>query len=132
MYRRPDGRVMTTDCTTKRERVWKWLHQRAPWAATAFAVVFMAGCGTKMTGEAACLTGAPPPPPPADAVQSVAGGTAAVKGGGRHARTLSHLLRLHLPQLHLPVAVPHNEHDGTDSEVSRKPHNTSGHQTAYG
>ncbi|AMV26728.1 hypothetical protein VT84_20175 [Gemmata sp. SH-PL17] len=44
IYRRPDGRVMTADCATKRERVWKWLDRRSAWAAALFAVVFMAGC----------------------------------------------------------------------------------------
>ena len=44
IYRRPDGRVMTADCATKRERVWKWLDRRSTWAAALFAVVFMAGC----------------------------------------------------------------------------------------
>ncbi len=77
IYRRPDGRVMTADCATNRERVWKWLHKRAPWAALAFALVFMAGC------EPRCVAGGiktyTPPPPPADAVQSVTGGTAAVQ-----------------------------------------------------
>ena len=78
LYRRQDGRVMTTDCMTKRERVWKWLHQRAPWAAAAFALLFMAGCG-----QPACIAGGIkaiiPPSPPDDAVQSVVGGTAAVE-----------------------------------------------------
>lgn len=81
IFRRPDGRVMTADCTTKRERVWKWLHKRAPWAAAAFALVFMAGCG-----KPTCLAGSPAPPPTqsTDAVQSVTGGTAAVKGEEPH------------------------------------------------
>lgn len=77
VYRRLDGRVMTADCATKRERVWKWLHQCAPWAATAFALLFMAGC------EPRCIAGGikaySPPPPSPDAVQSATGGTAAVQ-----------------------------------------------------
>lgn len=77
IYRRPDGRVMTADCSTKRERLWKWLHKRAPWAAAAFALLFMAGC------EPRCIAGGikaySPQPPSPDAVQSVTGGTAAVK-----------------------------------------------------
>lgn len=77
IYRRPDGRVMTADCSTKRERLWKWLHKRAPWAAAAFALLFMAGCEPK------CIAGGikaySPPPPSPEAVQSVTGGTAAVK-----------------------------------------------------
>ena len=81
IFRRPDGRVMTADCATKRERVWKWLHQRAPWAATAFALLFMAGCGPFVTaGPPHTGMGKPVLPPSTDAVQSVTGGTAAVKG----------------------------------------------------
>jgi hypothetical protein len=45
LYRRPDGRVMTADCATRRERAWKWLHGRAPRLARLFALVFFAGCG---------------------------------------------------------------------------------------
>jgi hypothetical protein len=77
IYRRPDGRVMTADCATRRERVWKWLHKRAPWAAVAFALLFMAGCTPR------CEPGKPtmhrPPTPSIDAVESVVGGTAAVE-----------------------------------------------------
>ena len=29
LFRRPDGRVMTADCLTRRERAWKWLHKRS-------------------------------------------------------------------------------------------------------
>jgi hypothetical protein len=46
LFRRPDGRVMTADCMTKRDRAWKWLRRRSTWAAALFALVFMAGCGT--------------------------------------------------------------------------------------
>ncbi len=81
IYRRPDGRVMTADCATRRERVWKWLHQRAPWAATAFALLFMAGCNPFChAGAPATNMGKPVlPGPSTDVVQSVTGGTAAVK-----------------------------------------------------
>jgi hypothetical protein len=44
IYKRQDGRVMTADCATKRERVWKWLHRRSAWAAALFAVIFFGGC----------------------------------------------------------------------------------------
>jgi len=77
LYRRQDGRVMTTDCMTRRERVWKWLHKRAPWAAAAFAMVFLQGCNPF------CYAGAPTTHPRSQAdgtaVQSVVGGTAAVE-----------------------------------------------------
>ena len=83
-YRRPDGRVMTADCTSRRERVWKWLHRRSTWAASVFALVFLMGCSSKPD----CIMGVPPPrptsPPPDEAVQSVAGGAAvAVKNEWR-------------------------------------------------
>jgi hypothetical protein len=61
IYRRPDGRVMTADCTTRRERVWKWLDRRSAWAAALFALVFMGGCS-----EPACqFAGEPLPSLPA-------------------------------------------------------------------
>ena len=41
LFRRPDGRVMTADCTTKRERAWKWLFRHSAWAAALFALVFL-------------------------------------------------------------------------------------------
>ena len=44
IYRRNDGRVMTADCRTKRERVWKWLRRYSGWAAAIFAVLFLSGC----------------------------------------------------------------------------------------
>src|SRR5262245_57103262 len=40
IYRRQDGRVMTADCASRRERVWKWLDRRSAWAASLFAMVF--------------------------------------------------------------------------------------------
>jgi hypothetical protein len=40
LYRRSDGRVMTADCATRRERAWKWLNGRAPRLARLFALVF--------------------------------------------------------------------------------------------
>jgi hypothetical protein len=45
LFRRPDGRVMTRDCMTRRERAWKWLHRRSTWAAALFALLFLMGCG---------------------------------------------------------------------------------------
>lgn len=75
LYRRPDGRVMTADCVTKRERVWKWLHRRAPWAAAAFGLVVFAGCNPF------CTAGVPArryPPPSGEALQSVVGAAAVV------------------------------------------------------
>jgi hypothetical protein len=62
VYRRQDGRVMTADCATRRERAWKWLHGRAPRLARLFALVFMAGCG-----EPRCVTGDVPGPPLSEA-----------------------------------------------------------------
>jgi hypothetical protein len=45
IHRRADGRVMTADCpTTRRNRVWRWLGRRSSWAASLFAIVFLAGC----------------------------------------------------------------------------------------
>jgi hypothetical protein len=56
VFRRPDGRVMTADCATRRERAWKWLNGRAPRLARLFALVFFAGCGAPE-----CVTGDVPP-----------------------------------------------------------------------
>jgi hypothetical protein len=50
LYQRPDGRVMTSDCMTKRERVWKWMSRRSAWAAALFALVFLSGCETMTQG----------------------------------------------------------------------------------
>src|SRR5262245_62667581 len=44
LYRRQDGRVMTADCTTRRERVWKWLQRRSPRLEWLFALVVFMGC----------------------------------------------------------------------------------------
>jgi hypothetical protein len=52
LFKRPDGRVMTRDCLTRRERAWKWLNRHSTWAAALFALVFMAGCG-----ENTCVQG---------------------------------------------------------------------------
>lgn len=52
VFRRPDGRVMTADCATRRERAWKWLNGRAPRLARLFALVFLAGCA-----EPQCVMG---------------------------------------------------------------------------
>jgi hypothetical protein len=53
IYRRPDGRIMTADCATRRERVWKWLDRRSTWAAWLFAMVFFTGC-TQTTAGIPC------------------------------------------------------------------------------
>jgi hypothetical protein len=50
IYRRPDGRVLTSDCATRRERAWKWLRRRSAWAASLFAVLFLSGCRTATQG----------------------------------------------------------------------------------
>ena len=81
IYRRPDGRVMTADCATKRERVWRCLHRLSPWAAAAFGLVAFAGCNppTRTTGEA-CI---PIVQPPTDeALQSVVGAAVVVAKPG--------------------------------------------------
>jgi hypothetical protein len=77
LYRRPDGRVMTADCATKRERVWKWLQRRTPWVAAAFGLVVFAGCSP----PTCYMGGLPIPvvlPPSDDALQSVVGAAAVV------------------------------------------------------
>ncbi|QJW92821.1 hypothetical protein [Frigoriglobus tundricola] len=46
IFRRQDGRVLTTDCATRRERAWKWLSRRSVFAAALFSgIAFIAGCG---------------------------------------------------------------------------------------
>src|SRR4051794_12312476 len=62
LYRRQDGRVMTADCATKRERVWKWLDKRSAWVAAIFALVFM-GCTKPVDHVMGDIC--PPPGPPA-------------------------------------------------------------------
>jgi hypothetical protein len=52
IYRRPDGRVMTADCTTKSERVWKWLRRYSAPAAALFALVF--GCKPQLMMGGIC------------------------------------------------------------------------------
>jgi hypothetical protein len=45
LYRRPDGRVLTTDCPAGlRTRVWRRLRRRAAWAASLFAVLCLPAC----------------------------------------------------------------------------------------
>jgi hypothetical protein len=77
LYRRQDGRVMTADCLTRRERVWKWLRRRLSWAAALFALVFFMGCNSRPD----CIMGKPAPPdipqPSEEVIQSVVGGAAA-------------------------------------------------------
>ncbi|AWM37318.1 hypothetical protein GobsT_47270 [Gemmata obscuriglobus] len=60
VYRRPDGRVLTADCSTPRERIWKWLDRRSQWAAALFALLFFTGCD--MVGAPKCSTGEAAPP----------------------------------------------------------------------
>jgi hypothetical protein len=62
LYRRPDGRVMTADCMTRRERAWKWLHKRSTWAAALFALVFM-GCTQSHLEPGESCMGDPAPQP---------------------------------------------------------------------
>ena len=77
IYRRQDGRVMTADCTTKRDRVWKWLHRRSAWAAWLFGLVFFMGCD-----KPNCAAGIPKwdvhSPVPREALQTVVGGAGVV------------------------------------------------------
>jgi hypothetical protein len=58
LYRRPDGRVVTSDCpTTLRERIGMWLVRRSAWAASIFAMIFLSGCREdkpKMTQGVPC------------------------------------------------------------------------------
>src|SRR5688572_964404 len=45
VYRRPDGRVLTSDCPVGfRTRIWRRLRNRASWAASVFAMLFLSGC----------------------------------------------------------------------------------------
>ncbi|MBN9524056.1 hypothetical protein J0H58_37025 [bacterium] len=79
IYRRPDGRVMTADCATRRGRAWKWLHHLSPWATTVFGLVAYAGWNLS------CTTGIPAQcvrPHSDEAVQSVVGAAAVV--GANH------------------------------------------------
>jgi hypothetical protein len=50
IYRRTDGRVLTADCATRRDRVWMWIRRRSSWAAAMFAVTFLSGCRTATQG----------------------------------------------------------------------------------
>lgn len=50
IYRRADGRVLTADCATTRERAWKWLRRRSARAASLFAALFLSGCRTATQG----------------------------------------------------------------------------------
>jgi hypothetical protein len=50
-YRRPDGRVMTSDCAVGiRTQVWKRLRKRAAWAASLFAILFLPACRSYTQG----------------------------------------------------------------------------------
>jgi hypothetical protein len=50
IYRRPDGRVMTSDCLSRRQRTHRWLRKQSAWAAWFFALVFLGGCVQKTMG----------------------------------------------------------------------------------
>ena len=74
LYRRPDGRVLTADCATRRERAWKWLDRRSAWAAALFALVFFVGCDSKP----GCVMGRMPAPPTSEAERAATEAAAAV------------------------------------------------------
>jgi hypothetical protein len=62
IYRRPDGRVLTADCTTKSERFWKWLRRySAPAAALFSSVVFGCNWFERTTGKP-CMPDPTPTP----------------------------------------------------------------------
>jgi hypothetical protein len=51
LYRRPDGRVMTSDCPVGiRARIWRQLRRRTAWAASLFAMLFLPSCKTATMG----------------------------------------------------------------------------------
>jgi hypothetical protein len=79
VFRRPDGRVMTADCATRRERAWKWLNGRAPRLARLFALVFFAGCGSP------CVTAGTPPPYVSDTERAVTDASEAIATGAAEA-----------------------------------------------
>lgn len=52
LYRRSDGRVMTTDCPVGlRARVGRRLRRRAAWAGSLFAMLSLPSCRTAMQGS---------------------------------------------------------------------------------
>jgi hypothetical protein len=55
LFRRADGRVMTADCMTRRERAWKWLHRRSAFAAALFALMFLGCAKAETTAGEECL-----------------------------------------------------------------------------
>jgi hypothetical protein len=61
LFRRPDGRVMTADCLTKRERAWKWQNRRSAWAAGLFGLLAF-GCTKPFDGAAGEPCGGVPLP----------------------------------------------------------------------
>jgi hypothetical protein len=83
VYRRPDGRVLTSDCSTKRERIWKWLNNRSVLAASVFALLFLSGCRTATMGIISdyyfgdAAKASLPPSIETNPMQSVLGGPAA-------------------------------------------------------
>jgi hypothetical protein len=51
LYRRPDGRVMTSDCPVGlRARIWRRLRRRTAWLASLFAMLFLPACRTAFQG----------------------------------------------------------------------------------
>jgi hypothetical protein len=105
LFRRPDGRVMTADCMTKRERVWKWLNRRSARAAAVFAAIAF-GCDkpTPIVGDvcppreelplappphipAAKLTLAPAPHEPTRSQRNEGSGSAAPVPAGNNSAT---------------------------------------------
>jgi hypothetical protein len=51
LYRRPDGRVMTSDCPAGfRARIWRRLRRRGAWIASLFAMLFLPACRTTTQG----------------------------------------------------------------------------------
>lgn len=60
VYRRNDGRVLTADCATARERAWKWLRRHSALAASLFAVLFLSGCRSVVTQGAMMPEGRSP------------------------------------------------------------------------
>ena len=73
LYRRPDGRVLTADCTVGvRTRIWRALLRRAAWAASLFATLFLPACRTATQGlPADAYGGEVGKLPPADSTRGV-------------------------------------------------------------
>jgi len=51
LYRRPDRRVLTADCSVGLgTRIWRKLRRRAAWAAWLLAILFVPACATRTMG----------------------------------------------------------------------------------